>query len=76
LRRIRATPRQTQQSSPSGRQENVRGAFGVPRGVPVNGKTILLVDDVLTTGSTCHEAARALRKAGAARIVVAVLGHG
>ena len=73
LRRIRRTPPQTQQTA-AGRRANVRGAFrATPRAL--RGQTVLLVDDVLTTGSTCSEAARALRTAGAARVVVAVLAH-
>lgn len=74
LRRIRATPQQTQQT-PAGRRENVRGAFRARAGHHLRGQTVLLVDDVLTTGSTCSEAARALRDGGAARVVVAVLAH-
>lgn len=60
---------------PSRRRENVRGAFRPRRGRPLAGKKVLLVDDILTTGSTCHEAARALKKLGAARVVVAVLAR-
>jgi predicted amidophosphoribosyltransferase len=74
LRRVRHTPRQTQQP-PSARADNVRGAFRARRGAPLAGTTVLLVDDVLTTGSTASEAARALRAAGAGRVVVAVLGR-
>jgi ComF family protein len=74
LRRIRNTPQQTRQT-PSGRLENIKGAFRTSAGAALKGKTILLVDDVLTTGSTCSEAARVLRMAGAARVVVAVLAH-
>lgn len=75
LRRVRHTPLQTMQT-PAGRKDNVRGAFRVRRGTSLAGQIVLLVDDVLTTGSTCHEAARVLRSAGAARVVVAVLAAG
>jgi ComF family protein len=74
LRRVRHTPRQTSQT-PAGRKANVRGAFRIQPGVPVNGRAILLVDDVMTTGATASEAARALRAGGARRVVVAVLAR-
>jgi ComF family protein len=74
LRRRRATPKQTEQT-PAQRKLNVRGAFQTPSRAALHGQTVLLVDDVLTTGSTASEAARALRRAGAARVVVAVLAR-
>jgi ComF family protein len=73
VRRVRYTPEQTSQS-PVGRMTNVRGAFRA-RGSAVAGRTVLLVDDVLTTGSTAAEAARALRQGGARRVAVAVLAR-
>jgi ComF family protein len=73
LRRVRHTPQQASQSV-AARRENVRGAFQA-RGRLADGPTVLLVDDVLTTGSTAAEAARALRDAGAKRVVVAVLAR-
>lgn len=73
LRRRRHTPRQTSQVSPAQRRENLKGAFGARKSAALAGKTVLLVDDVLTTGSTCNEAAKTLQAAGAAAIVVAVL---
>lgn len=74
LRRVRHTPQQVQPSA-AARRENVRGAFRVRRGASVAGKRILLVDDVMTTGSTAGEAARTLRKAGAEGVMVAVLAR-
>jgi ComF family protein len=74
LRRVRPTPQQTRQT-PAGRRQNVLGAFQARQRPELHGKTILLVDDVLTTGSTCSEAAAALRVGGARRVVVAVLAH-
>jgi ComF family protein len=75
LRRVRPTPVQTA-LTPAARRANVRGAFRAAADPRLKGRTALLVDDVLTTGSTAGEAARALRMAGASCVVVAVLAHG
>jgi ComF family protein len=74
LVRARPTPSQRAQSA-AARWENVRGAFRVRRGVRIPGDSILLIDDVLTTGATADAAAGALRQAGAAQVLVAVLAH-
>ena len=57
------------------RWDNVRGAFAVARPRLVQGRTLLLVDDVLTTGTTADECAKALKKAGAARVQVLALAR-
>ena len=74
VRRVRYTPQQLQPSA-SARRENVRGAFRMTRGANVEGKRILLVDDVMTTGSTASEVSRTLRAAGAAEVTVAILAR-
>ncbi len=53
------------------RRENLRGAFAVACAPEVNGRAVLLVDDVYTTGTTATECARVLRRAGASRVWVA-----
>ncbi len=50
------------------RKENVKGIFAVIKPELVAGKTIILVDDVMTTGVTLNECARMLSRAGAAEI--------
>lgn len=56
--------------SPEERRENIRGAFEIrPRRRPdVDGRSLLIIDDIFTTGSTIDEIARILREAGAAKV--------
>lgn len=74
--RRRDTPSQGGRSG-SGRRRNVSGAFAVPRGQwkRIEGRRILLVDDVITTGATAEACARALKAAGAARVHVAAVAR-
>jgi ComF family protein len=68
LRRIRATPPQSLLGRPA-RIANLRRAFRVPHPDRLRGLSLLLVDDVATTGATLEAAASVLRQAGAARVV-------
>ena len=54
--------------SPRQRRKTVAGAFRVRNKSAVAGKTVILIDDVLTTGSTAEACARTLKRAGAARV--------
>lgn len=76
LQRLRATPYQTGQSSRAARSDNVKHSFAMRAGFDARDKTVILVDDVLTTGATSSEAARALRVCKPKEIFVAVLAHG
>ncbi len=69
LRRVRATSTQTALSRTE-RAENVVGVFEAIGPVAVEGQSILLVDDVLTTGATMRDASRVLQNSGARRIGV------
>ena len=67
IRRIRRTPPLKGMSALQ-RRRTVAGAFRVRNKAAVAGKTVILVDDVLTTGSTSEACARTLKRAGAARV--------
>jgi ComF family protein len=61
--------------SPVQRFRNVRGAFRVRGGRHLEGIRVLLVDDILTTGATCSEAAATLKRAGAAAVAATVVAR-
>lgn len=71
LKKIRETPAQASLDREE-RRKNVKGAFLVADAKRISGKRILLVDDVATTGATLNEAAKILRKSGAACVEAAV----
>jgi len=70
LRRVRITSTQTALDL-AGRAVNVQGAFDVRRHGSLAEKSVLLVDDVVTTGATANACAEALTHAGAREVVVA-----
>lgn len=74
LVRVKRTPSQVGRTEAE-RRRNVAGAFAVPRlhRSRIEGRRVLLIDDVITTGATCGAATVALRRAGAARVDVLAL---
>lgn len=61
---------------PRERRSNVHGAYAVSAGYDIKGSHVLVVDDVMTTGATGDEVARVLRRAGVARVSIAVVARG
>lgn len=76
LKRRRRTPPQTGLDR-TGRRRNMRGAFAVPvrQAGRVEGRRVVLIDDVLTTGATAGGCVAALREAGAASVDVLTLAR-
>ncbi len=74
LRRIAPADTQTVLGR-AARAANVRGAFRIPDPRAVAGKAVLLVDDVLTSGSTTDECARVIRASGGRDVELWVLGR-
>lgn len=68
LRRLRPTPSQTECAGAEERRANVAGCFAVRDAAAVEGRDILLLDDVYTTGATMAEAARVLKQSGAKKV--------
>ena len=75
LRKGRNTQAQSGLSDDAARRANVLGAYTIVDPELVEGKRVLLIDDVVTTGSTFSECARVLRSAGAAGVVCATLAR-
>lgn len=74
LKRVGKPARQSSLSEDE-RRENAKGTFAVRREEPVRGKTVLVVDDVMTTGSSLSECAKVLKTAGARRVWCIALMH-
>lgn len=76
LKRVKATRSQVGLGQKQ-RQENVRGAFRVadPRRFEIEGRRVLLIDDVYTTGATAASATRALKRAGARDVDILVFAR-
>lgn len=75
LKRTRYTPPQMKIKDFSRRKSNIKNAFAVRNESEVKGKTILLVDDIATTGSTIFECARVIKDAGAREVYAAVIAR-
>ncbi|MEW4489104.1 phosphoribosyltransferase family protein [Thalassoglobus sp. JC818] len=75
LRKHRRTPKQRTMETVTQRRQNLRAAFTVPKQAILDGAHILLVDDVLTTGTTCQRVSSELKKAGASRVDVVVIAR-
>jgi len=73
LHRVRAT--EAQSGRRPEREANVKGAFEVAQPDRVEGRRLLLIDDVFTTGATANECAKALLAAGAAEVAVFTLAR-
>jgi predicted amidophosphoribosyltransferase len=75
---VRSRPTRSQGGqSASGRRRNVAGAFFAAPGwrKRIDGRRLVLIDDVLTTGATLEGCARALKAAGAVQVDVAVIAR-
>ena len=73
LRKIRNTKPQSTMGSFSHRKANILGAFMVTDPELIRGKSVLLLDDIVTTGATASECARILLTAGAKEVKLATL---
>lgn len=76
LKRIRPTQPQSNLNSKEARLKNIRNAFKLTSPPKLTGKSILLIDDLFTSGSTVNECSRTLLDGGAQDVVVLALARG
>jgi len=75
LRKIKDTGSQTSRKNKKERIENLKGCFAVEHPEKIKGKNIILLDDVITTGSTLREARKVLLKSGARKVIAVTVAH-
>ena len=75
LRKTADNPAQSSLTDAAARKTNVQGAYTVPEPELIEGKRVLLIDDIITTGSTLDEASRTLLASGASEVLAAALAQ-
>jgi len=75
LKKVKNTSAQSSLGGSEERRANIAGAYAVLENAPVSGKCILLVDDIVTTGSSLRECAHCLLSAGAEEVLCATLAR-
>ena len=76
LDKVRNAEKQSGVGSAEKRRANISGAYRVADAELIQGRRILLIDDIVTTGATLSECARTLREAGAKDVVCATVARG
>ncbi len=74
LKKIKDTQSQTKSDSRKKRLDNLKGCFEASR-TEIEGRNIILIDDVATTGATLEEARKTLRAAGAKKVICFTVAH-
>lgn len=72
LKRVEGHHTQVQSGDKKKRRQNVKGVFEIKKGVEIP-DSVILIDDVVTTGATVEEAAKVLKKAGVKKVIVLAL---
>ena len=75
LKKIRHNPAQSGTGSAEKRRANVSGVYAAVRPEMIKGKSVLIIDDIVTTGSTLSECARMLHLAGAKEVKAATVAR-
>lgn len=77
LKKVKETSKQSKTKNKEERLKNLKDSFGIsaPLQTALAGRTVLLVDDVATTGATFREASRILRSAGARKVICYAIAH-
>ncbi len=73
-KKLNTTP-QAKLTNRNRRLQNIKGAFGITKSENVKDKTIIVIDDVTTTGGTINEIIKLLKKSGAKKIIGFAVAH-
>ena len=75
LYKHREVPQQVRAREKSKREKNVRGIFAIRNPKALEGKTVILIDDVITTGATTNEARRVVKACNPKRVLCIAVAH-